>query len=636
MKVRGFGVGLLFVLLAALSLAPLAQADFDDPIFTYRPVPDFTKNPLLTPPPAAYLEDPCGLAVDSLGDFYLSDYHHNTVDVYAPSDDPRFSYLSQVKDVDPLDGPCGLAVDSLGRVYVNDYHRSVARYTPAEFPPKAGAKEPPVPSTAYGPAELIDPVHDTDADAPTGVALDPTNERIYIDHRTYVSVYEPSGDPVEVSGEPLRIGEGSVEDGYGIAVDPSGRLYVPDAGDETVKVYDPAIDSEDPVMVIDGHEVPGGSFTSLRDAAIAVNDLSGKIYVADNLQPAFWEEPEAAVYVFDSTGTYLGRLKHNVVDGLPVGLAVDNSPTATQGRVYVTSGNTEMAAVIAYPPGAETTKAIKAEKQLGEAPKGTTLPAAGATAFLPGSEPSAAGRAGAAPASATGVSQKGKVRLALAGKLAPQKLPREGAAPVAVSIEWKLSTADGSAVPPLESVRLEINRHGRFEYAGLPTCEVGAIQPASTSRALAACRNALVGEGSFEADVALAGQEPYATKGKLLVFNARRHGRPVLLGQIYSPKPFATSFVIVFELQKLAKGTYGTALAATLPKALASWGNLTAVDMELSRRYVHAGKSHSYLSAGCPAPQGFGAASFPLTRAGFGFAGGLKLSEVLAGSCRVG
>jgi DNA-binding beta-propeller fold protein YncE len=622
---------------AALATAVPAQADFDDPVFVYRPVPDVLQNPQLKPPPAAYLEGPCGLAVDRLGNLYVSDYHHDAVDVYKRSDDPTFAYLTQIPSVDPLDGPCGLAVDSAGRVAVNDYHRSVVRYTPEVFPPVAAVKEPPIPATAYGSLETIDPVHPIAADAPTGVALHPVTENVYVDNRTYVAVYQPSGAPVEVSGEPLRIGEGSLEDGYGVAVDPGGRVYVPDAGNETVKVFDPALDADDPVLVIDGSGVPGGGFISLRDSAIAVDQVSGKVYVADDLQPAHWEEPEAAVYVFNASGSYLGRLKHNVVDARPPGLAVDNSPEATQGRVYVTSGNTELAAVYAYPPGAETTKVVTAEKQLGEAPKGTPLPAGGASAGAAGSA-SAAGPPGPARAgsgaTASEATQKGSLRLALGGELTPRRLPRKGSAPVAVAIDWKLATTDGSAVPPLKSVRIEINRHGLLDYSGLPVCDADRIQPASSSRALAACRDALVGQGRFEADISLAGQESYPAAGRLLVFNGVSHGKPVLLGQIYSPRPFATSFVIVFKVQGLRRGTYGTALTAKLPAALAGWGNLTGVRMKLSRQYRAGGKRRSYLSAGCPAPKGFPGASFPLTRASFDFGGGLRMSDTLVRSCR--
>jgi hypothetical protein len=234
------------------------------------------------------------------------------------------------------------------------------------------------------------------------------------------------------------------------------------------------------------------------------------------------------------------------------------------------------------------------------------------------------------------VVQKDNLRVSVEGKLSPKKLPRKGAAPVAVSVGWDISTADESTAPKLKGLKVEINRHGRLDYRGLPSCPYPRIQPASTKRALSNCRSSLVGRGSFSAEIALKGQEgeSYETGGSLLLFKGEVKRKPVLYGQIYSPRPFATSFVIVFKLTEKRKGTYGTVLSATLPKALRGWGNLTAIQMRLSRRYSYRGKRHSFLSAGCPAPKGFRVASFKLARASFAFNGGAKLSSTVSGSCR--
>jgi hypothetical protein len=163
---------------------------------------------------------------------------------------------------------------------------------------------------------------------------------------------------------------------------------------------------------------------------------------------------------------------------------------------------------------------------------------------------------------------------------------------------------------------------------------VRRIQPASTARALAACHSSLVGKGSFTANIALQGQEPYATTGKLVVFNGLQRKRHVLLGQIYSAYPFPTSFVIVFSVTDKSHGTYGTSLTAKLPRSLSSWGNLTGINMKLSRRFHAAGTRRSYVSAGCPAPKGFPLATFPMARASFSFAGGSRLSSVFTSTCR--
>ncbi len=231
------------------------------------------------------------------------------------------------------------------------------------------------------------------------------------------------------------------------------------------------------------------------------------------------------------------------------------------------------------------------------------------------------------------ITQKGNLRVSVDGKLKPKKLPRVGEAPISVTVGGEISTTDETLAPQLTKLRIELDREGVLDASGLPVCPYAKIQPASTSRALTGCRSALVGKGSFSADITLAGQEPYPTQGRLVVFNGERNRKPVLYGHIYSPKPFATSFVIVFELSKHEGGTYGTVLTAKLPKAMKAWGRLTGLEMTLSRRYKAAGESRSYISAGCPAPKGFSQVEFPLARTSFEFAGGTKLSSVLSSRC---
>jgi hypothetical protein len=231
--------------------------------------------------------------------------------------------------------------------------------------------------------------------------------------------------------------------------------------------------------------------------------------------------------------------------------------------------------------------------------------------------------------------QNGNLRVTVSGRLAPKKLPRTGVAPISVSVGGQIATTDETLPPTLKTIQIELNRHGRLDYKGLPTCNYGRIQPGSSSHALAGCRSSLVGEGTFSADITLSGQEPYPTQGKLLVFNSTKGGKPVLYGHIYSAHPFATSFVIIFKVSELKKGTYGVALNAPLPKAMKSWGRLTGLSMTLNRRFNYKGQSHSYISSGCPAPKGFSATPFPLARTSFAFDGGAELSSVLMGECKV-
>jgi hypothetical protein len=231
------------------------------------------------------------------------------------------------------------------------------------------------------------------------------------------------------------------------------------------------------------------------------------------------------------------------------------------------------------------------------------------------------------------VTQDGNLRISINGKLSPHTLPRKGTAPVSVTVGGQISTTDGTEPPQLREMTIEINRHGRIESVGLPTCKANSIRTASNGRALATCGQALVGEGKFNGTIALPGSAPYPFEGKLLVFNSSEHGHPALLAHVYSPHPFATSFVISFAISHKRKGTYGTVLTADLRKALGTKKNLTGIEMTLSRRYSYKGKRRSYVSAGCPAPKGFNSTPYQLARASFGFADGRKLAEVLNRTC---
>ncbi len=613
---RRLGSSLVVLALVGALAAP-AQAAPDDPLFVFTPEPKTEPGkppPPPIPPPTGAFSGPCGVTVDTFGRFYVADYYHDAVDLFIPPSSPFISppsYLGQATGIDSLDGPCALALDGANNLYLEDFHRSVAKFGPS-------------PTFTPGPVFATED--------PTGIAVDPLANRVYVDERTQIGVYDLSGNPVLEGGEPLVIGAGNLGDGYGLALSrfgiTTGYLYLADAQTNTVKTYDPAISLTNPVQTITGP--PGKAFVSLRDSSLAVDWISGELYVIDDTQPQHTEAPRAIIYVFGPDGGYEGHLKYMIADARPAGLAVDNSAQASQGRVYVTSGNTSPASLYAYPPGAAT----KSDPLPPSAGGGGGTSNASATA--PGKAAGPELLSPPAPtASASAISQKGNLRLTVNGKLSPHRLPRSGVAPIAVSVAGEITTTDESLPPQLKSLRIEINRHGRLDYEGLPTCNYERIQPGSSSRALSACRSALVGKGSFSADITLAGQAPYPTKGKLLLFNSTRHGKPVLYGHIYSPRPFATSFVIVFAVQKLRGGTYGTALDAPLPKAMDAWGRLTGLQMTLQRSYHYRGARHSYISSGCPAPEGFGLVSFPLARAAFTFAGRSALSSVVVDRCRV-
>lgn len=547
-----------------------------------------------TPPSEGEIEGVCGLAVSPSpgSSLYVSDYYHRVVDLFSLGG----TYQSQmvlggknpVFGINTLDAVCGLAFDSSGNLYANEFHEKALRLKPS-------------------PATI-------DEGESTGVAVDAAGN-LYVDDRTYVAKYEA---PVSEGDEPVaKIGLGTLEDGYGLAVF-GGKVYVPDAASDAIKVYESTGDPLELKATI------AHGFTSLVDAAVTVDPTNGHLLVVDNSQPGF-EHPKTAIYEFDASGAFLGQLPGAPVFGEPSGIAVDPA----SGELFVSDGNTELSNVFAYGP------------YTGATPLAPSAPGGGGSssgAALAGSGPSAAGPAADShprshPATTSVAVQRGPVRVSVDGKLTPHALPRHGAAPVGIAVSARIVGTGKGAPPQLRRIAIAINRNGHFTPAGLPLCRVHEIQPSTTAGALAACRGALVGEGHFAANVKLPEQSPFPSQGKVVAFNGRVHGKPAILAHIYGTQPAPTSYVLPFLIRS-SRGTYGNVLEASLPQATGDWGYVTGLRMSLRRSFRYRGARRSYLSAGCPAPSGFPGAVFPLARTSFVFAGGMTLASVLDRSCR--
>lgn len=240
----------------------------------------------------------------------------------------------------------------------------------------------------------------------------------------------------------------------------------------------------------------------------------------------------------------------------------------------------------------------------------------------------------AASASAA-IVQDGGIRITVLSQVKPFKLPRKGTAPIAVFVSGHVDSATGGVPPQLQSLTIDVNRHGVLQSEGLPTCPLARIKTASSTRALSMCDEALVGSGRFWASVVFPDQRPYPTRGRLLIFNGEQDGAPVLYAHIFTTQPFATSFVIPFDERHIDQGPYGTELSASLPKALGTWGFVDRIKLTLRRRYEADGRQLSYFNAGCPAPSGSQGVTFSLARATFEFEGRDPISLGVTKTCRV-
>ncbi len=230
--------------------------------------------------------------------------------------------------------------------------------------------------------------------------------------------------------------------------------------------------------------------------------------------------------------------------------------------------------------------------------------------------------------------EKNGVVVNFGGGIFPSTLPRSGAAPVSVQMEGKITTTSGAAPPKLLTISLAINKYGKIDPTGLPTCSAAKLNSVPSAVAKRSCGAALVGHGNVTTRVALPGQNPFATNGGLLAFNGKVGGKPAILAQVSSVAPQPLTYVLEFVVEK-THGQFGNTLVAKLPPIASGYGYISAFDMDLSRQFPFHGKTESFASADCPAPKGFTKASFSFAKANFEFEGGTNVSSTLVRECKV-
>lgn len=232
------------------------------------------------------------------------------------------------------------------------------------------------------------------------------------------------------------------------------------------------------------------------------------------------------------------------------------------------------------------------------------------------------------------LTEQGGLFVRFRGGIDPTALPRNRAAPIAVRVAGTVKTLSGEEPPALRKIRIELNRGGHLDSRGLPKCRYDQLVAASPAQALAACGDALVGDGAYAAQTAFPEQETFPSLGHILAFNATYRGHSAILAHIFGLDPVPITRIIVFHIHHSA-GTYGTVITGELPAGINRYGYVQGIALRLHRRYAYRDRPRSYLSAACAAPAGFPSALFPFARASMTFADGRTLSSTLTRSCRV-
>jgi hypothetical protein len=236
-------------------------------------------------------------------------------------------------------------------------------------------------------------------------------------------------------------------------------------------------------------------------------------------------------------------------------------------------------------------------------------------------------------ASSAEVDQVENIRVSFNADFAPRELPRLRPAPIQVKIEGNIATTDGTHPPALRRLEVSLHRSGKLYNKGLPTCSAPLLQSTDARTAMNRCGGALVGTGSFSADVTL-GREVPAT-GTIRAFNSRKNGKRALLLHLFAAVPVRFTLVVPLEIGHRQDGPFGTVLRADVPKLGGGLGSITEIGLTIGRRYSFAGKRRSYASAACAAPASLPGGVFTFARASFRFEAHREIRMKVIQDCAV-
>lgn len=185
------------------------------------------------------------------------------------------------------------------------------------------------------------------------------------------------------------------------------------------------------------------------------------------------------------------------------------------------------------------------------------------------------------------------------GGFSPKALPKKGKpAALTFGLSARVATADDSAPPALHEVSLELDRHITADAKGMPACSRVEVEGPLPEES---CRAALLGKGTIDVLVRAPGQAQFATKGKLLAFNAGfKHGTPTIFLHAYLAAPASEVVLTTVRVTKINRGRFGTKWLFLFPRIAGDYGSITRLNLKIGRLFSYMGKKKSYLLARCP------------------------------------
>jgi hypothetical protein len=210
--------------------------------------------------------------------------------------------------------------------------------------------------------------------------------------------------------------------------------------------------------------------------------------------------------------------------------------------------------------------------------------------------------------------------------VAPKKLPRVGATPIALELKGRIGTMDGSQPAAVEEFVLDLDKSIAIDARGLPNCEAGGRGPRFPDLKTL-CEDAVVGSGRVGVRFQFPEQPPTYSASDLIVVNDSDQGTgaTTLYGVSYFTTPITTALTMEIAIKKW-RGR--NRVIIKVPRFAGGTGSLTHLSANLEKRFVRDGEGVDLLTGSCP-----GAGTIQ-SEAKALFADGTILRQTSVRSCR--
>jgi hypothetical protein len=207
----------------------------------------------------------------------------------------------------------------------------------------------------------------------------------------------------------------------------------------------------------------------------------------------------------------------------------------------------------------------------------------------------------ACAAVAVGVTtQIGNLKVSATAEFQPRQFPPHGTVPAQFGTIVRIGTVNGDQPPALKTVLFELDKHGKINFKGVPTCTVAQLEGTTPSEARKRCAGALLGTGMGKARVEMPGKPPFTISSPISIFNAPPEGgKPAMIAHAYEKVPSPQALLVPFTLERINHGRYGYRAELELPPIAGGDGAAILAEASFGRTYTHHGHKVGYVEAEC-------------------------------------